>query len=368
MSDSSLRLNRTENHHTMSHCKHTGWIRLWRNNGQPSLETTDRPHRLTEEFSYEDKPGVALLIGSQTKSMVLSDLCSKAKRPQGLRHHGDIHLHASHVRPTRPFLIADGDIPTHNRLSTCSKSYRCHESQETPFLKEPLVGRAGEIADKIYQRVLIPFADVICLFVADIGGADFAIQRLAAWVPQDQLHTSPFKPVLLLVISRGQKKRVQSAVEGMTGLNYFEQVRIVTFSPSHSAMWQRRQILMLRRRLFQAIDLAQERRRHAGSLFSACHLAAFIQAAADGLSELPHAPMDVIKTSRRTNPVASDLSVHLTNWFKQFDDHGVLERFAIPLASSSIILDNYPSGMHRKHCRRPLPQSEAKELSSDQMI
>lgn len=341
----------------MTCCRHTEWTRLWQSNGRPTLETTDRPARLVEEVADDDWPaGFAVLIGNTTKSLLLSNLCPTIGHHKGPRHHGEIHLHVSRARAARPTVVADGDLPTHNRLPTSTRTYRCHETTNRLLAVTSARRRASQTADEIYQKLLFPFVDVVCLFVADAGGPDGAMEQIAAWVARDQSHTAAAGPVLLLVVPRGQKKKMQKAVETMVRPDaplaipgHFQRVTIVAFAPSRSAVWQRKQLTMLRRKFFEALDTAQDSRRRTGALFAARHTVAFLQAAVDGVDALPYAPVDVISAARQSNPVASDLSLHLTNWLTQFDDDFALERVAIPMTASSLILDQYPPGMHRKY-------------------
>ena len=343
-------------HRAMTCCSHTEWTRLWQSNGRPTLETTDRPVRLLEEVANDWPAGFAVLIGNHTKSLLLSNLCPTTVHHKGPRHHGEIHLHVSRVRAARPTVIADGDLPAHNRLPTSARPYRCHEATNRLFAVTSSGRRASQTADEIYQKLLFPFVDVVCLFVADVGGPDRAMEQVAAWMARDQSQSAAASPVLLLVVPRGQKKKMQKAVETIVRLGappavpgLFQRVTIVTFTPSRSAAGQRRQLTILRRKFFETLDTVQESRRRMGALFAARHTVAFLQAAVDGVDALPYAPVDVIRAARQSNPVASDLSLHLTNWLTQFDDDFPLERVAIPLTASSLILDQYPPGMHRKY-------------------
>jgi hypothetical protein len=147
---------------------------------------------------------------------------------------------------------------------------------------------------------------------------------------------------------------MQIAVDGMgqagnsAGLNQcFQHISIVAFSPTRRPAAQTRQLMVLRRRLYQAIDMVQKGRHRAGVLFSSRHTIAFLRAATEDVASL-RSEANPIEVSRRSNPVAPDLSLHLTNFFKGFDDGVALEQLAIPAAASSLILDQYPPGMHRK--------------------
>lgn len=72
-------------------------------------------------------------------------------------------------------MIANGDIPTHNRLPTSSGLHRCHEGMEQSFLEGTLLPEPVEVVDEIYERLLFPSVDLVCLFAADIGGTDNAV-------------------------------------------------------------------------------------------------------------------------------------------------------------------------------------------------
>lgn len=62
-----------------------------------------------------------------------------------------------------------------------------------------------------------------------------------------------------------------------------------------------------------------------------------------------------VRSSRRTNPAATDHATHLLRLFEHFDGDddsgGSWQRAAIPLAASSFVLDHYPPGMHRRDRR-----------------
>lgn len=335
----------------MNFCRHTEWIRLW-NNGETELEVSDRPSRLLEELPDDTKPaGFITLLGNQVKSLLLADLCPQLKTITTTRQNGEIHLHVSNVRPTTPVIIGDGSIPNHNRLPTAPRSYQCHETVHKVLSPDQRLRRASELTDEAYQKLLFPFADVICLFVADIGGTDSAVRRITHWVANERLTST--SSTLLLISSRGQKSAMKLAIENLKFGGYslhdqFLRVEIMTLSPSRNSLWQKRQITRLRQRVFHMTRVAQEARQRTGSLFSARHATALMQLAADDVDGSLQLPIDFIVASRKYNPVASDLSSHLINWFKQYDNVDALERIAVPAAASSFILDQYPPGMHRE--------------------
>lgn len=188
-----------------------------------------------------------MLIGNQTKLRLLSTMRPGLSGPKSARHHGEIHLRASNARATKPIVLTEGNIPAHGRLPTSSSSYRCHETTGHRLSDDASYSpKAVQAADVIYQRVVFPLADVVCLFVADIRGADLAVQRLAAWAASGRASTSPVRPGLLLVVSKGEKG-MHVAIDRMTQPGdptslraHFKYINIIALSPTRKPAWQRR--------------------------------------------------------------------------------------------------------------------------------
>ncbi len=340
----------------MSLCKHTRWLRLRQSHGGESIEVSDRPHQILDKLRNPDTPvGFALLIGNQMKSVFLSNLCPHVQCADNSRHHGEIHLNVSHARATKPIFLADGDIPLHNRLPIRSKTYHCHESTDVPLSLDKVVTNYVEAADEMYKNFLFPFVDVICLFVSDIGGPNNATQRLATWIASTRTFASPILPALVLIVSKGDKRKMQMIIDDMmrpdesTGLaGYFHHISIIAVSPTTKAAWLRKQVMFLRQRLYQTIESIQGVRKDTGYDLSASHTVDLLQTAAREGCVASNSPLNFIEVARRSNPVPKNFSTHLANFFKAFPESDMLRQLAIPLVASSLIMDQYPPDMHRK--------------------
>ena len=328
------------------------------------LDTSDRPSRVLDDVGTPEEPaGLAMLIGNQTKLRLLSTMRPGLPVPKSARHHGEIHLHVSNARATEPLVLGDGDIPAHGRLPTSSTTHRCHESPCHRLSDDASYApKAAQAADLIYQQVVFPLADVVCLFVADLGGADLVIRRLAAWAASARGSTSPVRPRLLLVVSRGEKKDMQAARDRMTQPGdpaslraHFQHINIAALSPTRKPAWERKQLMALRRRLYQAVELVQRERCRAKLLFSVRHTVTLLQAAAEATCGQPRSPIDLVEMSRRSRPVASNLALHLADFFKDAHGNAAVEQSAAAAVASSFILDHYPPGMHRKRLMPAFP-------------
>ena len=345
----------------MISCKHTQWLGLRRKGHQVTLDVSDRPLRLLHAVESVDAPvGFLTLIGNQTKSVVLSQLGVRCNEPLR-RRHGEFHLHIAPNNANKSLIIADGDLPTHSRLPRVSKPHGCHEVKERPFVNEmdDTVESTITLADTVHHRILLPFVDVQCLFVADIGGVDVTVRRLASWAAVPiRSTTADIRPILVLVVTRGQAKKMKAALNALPEFdkrksalgNHFRQVRIVVFNPTRRTNRKDgKQQRVLRRALLQSMNSAYRDRSRLGLLFSAFHTAHLLQAAAERAVASPWTSLDFISMARKDNSVAADMDAHLMNFLEQFRDNESLRRLAVPLIASAILLDQYPPGMHRNY-------------------
>ncbi|KFA53721.1 hypothetical protein S40293_09644 [Stachybotrys chartarum IBT 40293] len=190
-------------------CKHTHWLRVSRKDQAFALEVSDRAQKLLDSLPKPDKqsPSLILLVGNQSKLRLLQKLGISATGPRGNRGHGEVHMSVvpSTARSNSPILIADGDVPVHNRLGGPWKTPPCHEISVRPFDASLVQRKAVGAADHVYHRVVLPFVDVVCLFATDLGGTERAASHLARWMKQGQPSTSEILPWLIIVIDDGNE-------------------------------------------------------------------------------------------------------------------------------------------------------------------
>ncbi|EDN92146.1 hypothetical protein SS1G_08008 [Sclerotinia sclerotiorum 1980 UF-70] len=81
-------------------------------------------------------------------------------------------------------------------------------------------------------------------------------------------------------------------------------------------------------------------------LFSGQHFLAFLSQASSHFGAGSRTPFDFIQESRIGNQVAPDLKDHLVNFLSQIKNNEQLRELAVPLITSSLLLDHYPPDMH----------------------
>ncbi|PTB40407.1 hypothetical protein M441DRAFT_70208 [Trichoderma asperellum CBS 433.97] len=336
---------------SINNCNHTRWLRLWRKGKHIMLEASDRPRRLLKDFRNVDEPaGVVVLLGNQTKS--IANFKPGNSQLDRKKSNGEYHLYASYLHDARPMIICDGDMPGHNRLPRSCKLQSCHQVEDRIFMEETDSAKTVEASDNIYHRLISPFSDVICIFVEDVGGIDSTLRRLNAWSRCSQLSSTLFvRPALILVTSRGQKTQIENAVNAASLNDYFQRIRIVTVCRrtrklrSRNVKMKPKQCLALRREILRSLDIIQQSRLMAGMLFCVRHTVEFLYTASEIVTRSSCEPFDYINRSRDNNPIATDFVKHLTTFLCYFDDEN-MKQLALPHIASSIILDQYPPGMH----------------------
>jgi hypothetical protein len=344
----------------MTGCKHTSWVRLSRQDQGFALEVSDRAQRLLDGLPKPDNqfPSIIALVGNQSKLRLLNRLGVTAPGPRGRRGHGEIHMFVtpSSAHTDCPILIADGDIPPQNRLGRQWKPQQCHEVSVRPF-RAPTRGKIAEIADHIYHRLVLPFADIICFFATDLGGIEQVVYHLALWMDKGPASMTKLRPWLVIVVDDGIEDDVLAtfrdlmrAETSIDVMHCFEDIRLISLAKTKKRRRARRGSpwSKLSCELLSVSRLARQTRLDTSYLFSARHLAGFLQHATVCATEALQQPFNFIRASRIDKPVAVDLEDHLSrfsNFVESIDD---LKGFALPMIASSLILDHYPPGMHRR--------------------
>lgn len=354
----------------MTSCKHTDWLRLWKKSDNVGLEITDRPRRLLEDMRNPDQvsPFLLVLLGNQSKRLALTKLRIGNARLCSRRGHGETHLFISSARgyEEKPIIVADGDIPVHNRLPSSCRNPSCHEILTRTLPRELSDKGAVEAADEVFHRSLMTLADVICIFCEDVGGMESSIKRFNAWLDKGQASISPLRPRLLLVVEKDKEKRARQTLKETLRTrhtqgtaSYSEDVSILVLPEKSSRATRRNEIStvtwdMFRQKLFTSLELSRQSRRRLNFLFSARHFVEFLQYGAHRIVKTPWGPFDFIQASRKYNKIAPDLATHIINFVGLFDSKDEVRNIAIPLLASSFILDHYTPGMHGMTGKLPL--------------
>lgn len=346
----------------MDNCRHTEWVRHWRKAHGTVVEITDRPHRLLTEMKRPEAryPSLMVLIGNQDKQLALARLRIGNAWSCRKRSHGEIHLLPSSLKMYKdvPIFIADSDIPTHNRLPTACRKTQCHEIHSETLSTDAPTAKGIELTDRTLRRSVLPFADVVCLFVEDVGGINSAMGHIASWIRHGPVSTASFHPKLFLMVNEGQQGATQRAIDGLLSnvgvtavSDCLSDISILSIPnrcsraarcrAASAASWQ-----YMRQRLVRSLRDARRSRSCANGMFSAHHFFRFLELGARRVSKAECGPFDFVIASRDQNEVATDLETHMETFIDLFRSVDDIKSIAVPLIASSFVLDHYPPGMH----------------------
>ncbi|KPA36561.1 patatin phospholipase [Fusarium langsethiae] len=344
----------------MSLCKHTGWTKLWKKGNEVILEVSDRPGRIIDESAPADRPtGLILLIGNKTKASVLAKFGVGYSTNALHRSQCEIHLQMSTLNglDKSTVLVADAEWPAHNRMPTTSGNAQCHQTESRTFSVAPAAVEIPEIVGDILHRILLPFADVVCIFVKDIGGVHNTAVRLRMLLERGHASTSSVRPGLFLVTDQNDRSEMQAALDRLDSFkttislkSYFQSIRIVSASAAYLELndpRKRKRRQTLRRDLLHSLVMTQRTRKESNILFSLRHNLGLMQLSASGAAVSPWIALDFIRASRAQEPVACDLAYHIGHFLqKSFDLDASVSDFVVPAVASSLLLDHYSPGMH----------------------
>ncbi|KAH7229950.1 acyl transferase/acyl hydrolase/lysophospholipase [Fusarium solani] len=345
----------------MSRCRHTCWLKPWVRGPESGLNVTDRPQRILRDFDDPDvdTTGVLMLVGNQSKQAAFRKLLFQ-NEPVRARASGEVHLLVSSFRECRqrPFVIADTDIPKSQSRPSSPRGRLCHEVTVHTFMENSMPSEVSEIHDHLFHKALLPFADVICVFVEDIGGFQASLRRVIAWLEKGPPSKSPVRPRILLVANQEDMQQHRIELERCLETHHFRDLNdsfsgvSIVGVPRLSSKRRSRRCRLTRRwqvlgpEILRALETSRQSRRRSNYLFSVRHLAEFLQHGANAARNLAYEPFDFIKTSRVHRDVAPDLSRHISNFLEKFTSLSSLKQFAVPLIASSLLIDHYPPGMH----------------------
>jgi hypothetical protein len=211
-------------------------------------------------------------------------------------------------------------------------------------------------ADKIYSRLLAPFADVLCFFAADLGGLRPIAKRLAVWLDLGPPSTLPkaTRPIVLIVTEQDETGH-EAAIDEFRQLlteettidtsEQFSNIHILGLLP-RGKISNRGRHRILKEALLNASDQVRAAKLATRSLFSARDFAAFFDHARDHLAATSNEPFDFVRTSRVDDKVPPDLERHLVGLLRRIKSIDQLREVGIPLIASTILLDGYTPNAH----------------------
>ncbi|KAB8244566.1 acyl transferase/acyl hydrolase/lysophospholipase [Aspergillus flavus] len=225
--------------------------------------------------------------------------------------------------------------------------YRIHNSHNVSY---------GDIENLVYLRCLVPVCDVLCLFVADLGGIAHVQDILRSWGSSPLLSldgSRRSRPRLLIVLTDPQDK--------LNEVDDMERTLTNTVVPNLAAsvttvdLRNRNQLSSvsryepLQRQLTLELDEARAARSKARLLFSAPHLDWILRRLFRCVAQRPTSPFNCIIACRERRDswgIADNTTQYLTEFLDITNQAGVPVIPVVDFIASAFLMDAYPPGMH----------------------
>ncbi|KAI0165314.1 hypothetical protein GGR52DRAFT_103478 [Hypoxylon sp. FL1284] len=203
----------------------------------------------------------------------------------------------------------------------------------------------------LYSQLLYPFVDLFCFSLYSPKDLDIVAARVASWIEGEDAPRSEYPPRFLFIMAG---HRWKEWTEPAAMQKFHALVRENTTQPLDSFFPETLFLRIhrgghfpsLRPRLIEHVRSVRQRRRDAHALFMGPHLGALFDRAFRDAGQSPTFSFDCLRASRQDFPVSPSTATHLANFVNHIPSARRLQDFAAPMIASSILLDQYPPGMH----------------------
>ncbi len=352
----------------------TLWLDIRAGLGEPVLEEYHRSYATLENLAdpWQQQPCLITMIGGTFKTLALEKMCPNLL-PARVSP-GEIHLRPDLRTLTEhtPTIIADCELHTIRTWRKIIAGRYPDSITHKPLTWMKQIGspmEPNDLSSLTYARLLSPFSTVLCFFSANLGGSIGVARMLITWLKatpvsdlplstrprllifspctsqlyNERIATREFMKVLSQEAERELGKLSKAALDSILA-QQFADLRVVILPPLQVQALTRWTTLY--QRLLKESNDSLQRRRQARSSFSAVHLKAFLTLAIDHFSQSCVTPFSFVKNSRKSRPVPSELSHHLSAFLQLLNLKEDLYNFAVPAIASSLVFDSAPPGTH----------------------
>lgn len=293
----------------------------------------------------EKFPSLVVLTGNAQNaslmSQVLPSLRKRADRqePNGLC----LQLDPDTAFSDHPTLIAYNNIP--KRITCTSEptiAAGCH--RHTIRELQWLVSSTAEAVNNLYNRLVSPFADLVCFFSTTDGNMQSCVEQMVPWILGNAglAHRSSFCPRLLLIAAPSESRSPSDVLTELVKLlqQRLEDPRADSYSYI-SVYVQKGSTHTLKERVRKECNMAQKLRARKNVTLNAIHFDSLFRNACDHFVTTIKEPFNMLSASRLHRPVPAGLQTRLADLLVHVDTHEDLTAFAAPYIAGCLALDNY---------------------------
>ncbi|KAI1655482.1 acyl transferase/acyl hydrolase/lysophospholipase [Daldinia decipiens] len=312
-------------------CSH--WI--WCSGDEtPIIATSNRLEQLTYPLLSQDSiPSFILLIGRRRRPAI-----NRILKRQDNRICLDLD-----EQDDFPLLLVTAALEGKFRVNIPC----CNPIRENHSVYESL----AQAVAVIYSQLLYPFVDIFCFYLYCENDMVVVATHMALWIKSQPASRSGYPPQLVMVLSGHRwkkwddtsvRRKFHTLVKEKTIQpldSFFPE--IVLLRIQHSGRFS-----LVRPCLVEHLQHIRQRREEAHALFAIPHLNSLLDRAFRDVGRSQNFSFDCLRASRQDFPVSPTMATHLEDFVSHMPLARQLHEFAAPVTASSILLDQYPPGMH----------------------
>jgi hypothetical protein len=329
----------------MRNCDHRSWL-SFHGEGHDMFRCASTMSDIVASLDSPAKkfPSLIVLIGRMGNSSLMSHMLpSPRKRADGQEPNGlCLQLDPGSAFSDHPIFLAHDNILKRTAFTSEPIAPACHR-HTIRQLQWPVSSPARTV-DSLYNKVIRPFADLVCFFSTSNDDIHSHVEQMVPWLEQSDTwkFRSSFCPRLLLIAAPSEER---SAADVQAQLIRLLQQKVqqprINFHSYVSVYVQNGSNQILQDRVRRECDMARNFRVRKHIVLNAIHFDLLFRHACDHFVRTIQEPFDMLAASRLHRPVPADLQACLTDLLTTVNTYEDMTAFAAPFIARCLTLDNY---------------------------
>jgi hypothetical protein len=291
---------------------------------------------------HAQSPSTVLLVGTHEGEAARQALLPghSHSRSRGI---AQLQADGSTLDDEHPLLVASLDMdnvctkqkppPKHNARSRYKVAWL---SEHSP------TAEADSFVETVVGKLLLPFVDVVCLFLDDFSTREAGIRFLQRCGRHSRLSLG-WRPQVILASSSTYRHK------GSLGLPMFGSIQRVVLPADGRKTLSSSRFRALKNTILTSVKTVRKRRSASKTLYSAYHLNAFFESALRHVATCASSPFSFILATRECNPIQDRLWLYLRDFLRLYAANHTSQEATLEYMASALMLDSLPPGMHRKY-------------------
>jgi hypothetical protein len=286
-------------------------------------------------------PSTVLLIGRREGEAARQALLPGHSRSRS-RGLAQIQADDSTSDDEHPLLVASLNIDNICSKQKPPQKHNGCSRHKVRWLSEPSSATATDsFVEAVVGKLLLPFVDVVCLFLDDFSTREEGIQFLQRCAHHARLSQGWKLQVILAGSSTYRRK-------GNLDLPMFGSIQRVVLPPDGRRTLSSSRFVTLKQTIRTSVEMARKSRDASKTLYTAYHLNVFFESALRHVATCASPPFSFILATRQCNQIQDHLWLYLRDFVRVCAANHTSQEATLEYMASALMLNSLPPGIHRK--------------------